>query len=514
MKANGAPPPRKAWPTVLLTGIISVVFVLALSGIHVQTEAIQQNESLEAFSAHLSKRTAALMALYEIPGVSIALAADGKLVFSSAFGYAQKETGRKLTTGTPMRVQSISKPVTAYGILKLQEQGKINLDAPVTQYLKSWTFPASKYPTEGITVRQLLSHTAGLPLGDVFTLYDPNDDMPTLHGKLTKEATAVIEPGTAFSYSNTGYHLLELLIQDVTGRDFSQFMEEEVLLPLGMTHSSFAWREELRPLVPTGYGLGGKPVPVYVYPEKSSGGLFATAEDILSFVTAGMPGFTRDGTVLSGTSIHTLYTPASNKLGIYSLVFEGYGLGYYLETLPRGRKAVSHGGQGTGIMTHFHAVPETGDAIVILTNSQRSWPFIASLLGDWARWRGFSPIGMERLLLAQYSLWAVIGIIWWAMLLKVVLRVTGMGHTKRKGTLHAKCTLLRRFAQGGTAILLLAVLGWCLSQKYLFLTSVFPRVSLWLGITAFALAILLMLFAVIPHQKTQSAAGAKTAGKA
>ena len=71
-------------------------------------------------------------------------------------------------------------------------------------------------------------------------------------------------------------------------------------------------------------------------------------------------------------------------------MFEAYGFGHYIETLPNGLRSVSHGGQGNGVMTHFQTVPETGDAIVILTNSQRSWPFIAYLLSDWAQWRAFS----------------------------------------------------------------------------------------------------------------------------
>ena len=114
-----------------------------------------------------------------------------------------------------------------------------------------------------------------------------------------------------------------------------------------------------------------------------------------------------------------MYTPVSENIGIYGLVFDAYGLGYYIETLPNGKLAVAHGGQGTGIMTHFHAVPETGDAFVILTNSQRSWPFIARLLSDWAQWRGFPSVGMGRMVLGEYGMWVLVGIIWFSLLLQV-----------------------------------------------------------------------------------------------
>ena len=119
---------------------------------------------------------------------------------------------------------------------------------------------------------------------------------------------------------------------------------------------------------------------VYLYPSKASGGLFATARDIARFAAACM----NENSVLSGESIKLLYAPQSHKIGIYGLIFEAYGFGHYIEKLPNGALSVSHGGQGNGIMTHFQAVLETGDAIVILTNSQRSWPFIAYVLSDWA----------------------------------------------------------------------------------------------------------------------------------
>lgn len=377
-----------------------------------------------------------------------------------------------------MRVQSISKSITAWGVMKLVEQGKIELDAPIWQYFKSWHFPESEFSAKGVTIRQLLSHTGGLPLGDVFTIYSPHEEMPSLREKLTQEAVLVREPGSAFSYSNTGYNLLELLIEEVTGQAFGDYMRREILHPLGMNRSTFIWDEGFDPAVPVGYDLRGKPVPVYVYPEKASGGLFATAEDIAAFTIAGMKDAPHDKQLISSESIEALHTPAAKEIGIYSLVFDAYGLGHYIETLPNGERAISHGGQGTGIMTHFHAIPETGDAIVILTNSQRSWPFISYLLRDWARWRGVESIGMGRIIWGKYWLWAVIGLIWSA----VILQVHNIMTRPKPLTI----------AQTIVAIIILIVLIWCINQKYLFLSSVFPIASKWLGISAFVLSISLL----------------------
>lgn len=174
-------------------------------------------------------------------------------------------------------------------------------------------------------------------------------------------------------------------------------------------------------------------------------------------------------------------------------MFDAYGLGHYIETLPNGRRAISHGGQGTGIMTHFHAIPETGDALVILTNSQRSWPFISYLLRDWARWRGFESIGMGRIIWGKYGLWAFIALIWSVVILQGLEIMIWVMKRKRKEILKAKGSKVLTIGKTVVAIFIIVVLIWCLSQKYLFLSSVFPIASLWLGISAFVLSISLLM---------------------
>ena len=323
--------------------------------------------SLDEFKTHMNKRIPALMKLYKIPGCSIALVKDGEIAWTQAYGYADVESGRALTTDTPMSVQSITKSITAWGIMRLAEKGLIDLDAPVSQYLKSWQFPQSDYPTEKITIRQLLSHTAGMPLGDFNLIYAPDEAMPSSRSVMTREAVPIREAGAGFSYSNAGYNLLEILIEDVTGQSFSEYLRSEVFLPLGMESAAFEIGRAKTPYPPTGYDLSGKPVPVYLYPSKASGGLFATAEDIARFAAAGL----KENLVLKSDSVKQMYQPECYKTGIYSLVFEAYGLGHYIEKLPNSLSSISHGGQGKGIMTHFQSVPETGDAIVILTNSQK-----------------------------------------------------------------------------------------------------------------------------------------------
>lgn len=461
---------------------------------------VEPGASLEAFTTYLGERIPGLMDRYDIPGIIVALVRDGEPAWAGAYGYAELAAGRKMTTDTYCRVESISKPVTAWGVMKLVQEGKVELDAPVARYLKSWAFPASEYPVEEATVRQLLSHTAGLQLGTIGVRYDPKGEVPTLKEALTKDAHLMQAPGQGYSYSNTGFNILELLIEEVTGRGFAEYMQNEVLLPLGMEHSTFTWRESLQPPVPDGHDLQGKPIPPYIYPDKAAGGLFATVGDIAAFAAAGMTEHAPAGfPVLDAPHIQQLYEPMVEGPAIYGLAFDSYGLGYFIEWLPTGQKAVSHGGQGSGWMTHLHAVPETGDAIIIFSNSQRSWPFFAYILNDWAEWNGFSSVGMGKIVLATKILWVLITLLFAlsAWQLWRVGRSAASG--QRRLAPLAKDHWLLRLLQAGLFVILMAVLLWALSQDYLFIASVFPVAAGWLGWAVFAVAVALLGVVLYPQ---------------
>lgn len=235
----------------LLTASILLIIILVVSsfmtGNITASQKLSDTLTLEEFTDHLDRRIPALMDSYNVPGLVIALVHAGEIAWIQAYGHADLETGRLMTTDTYCRVQSISKSVTAWGVLKLAEQGEIDLDAPVIQYLRDWQFPPSSYPTANITVRQLLSMTAGLPLGTVDVIYSPEEAMPSLEDKLSAEAIPFQKGGSSFYYSNVSFNLLELLIEKVTKRDFAEYMETEILLPLDMTRSGFTWSSDFNP---------------------------------------------------------------------------------------------------------------------------------------------------------------------------------------------------------------------------------------------------------------------------
>jgi CubicO group peptidase (beta-lactamase class C family) len=471
---------------ILLSIVVSLLLAVFSGSLQIK-RTIGSDMSLDEFRAYMDERIPTLMDLYEIPGCNVALVKDREVVWTEAYGHADVESGRPLTVDTPMSVQSITKSVTAWGVMLLSEKGLIDLDAPVSQCLKSWKFPDSVYPTEKITTRQLLSHTAGMPLGYFNNIYAPDEVIPTNRNVMSNEAMPTREAGSGFAYSNVGYNILEILIEDVTGQSYSEYLRSEVLLPLGMEGATFEIDTVNTPYPPTGYDLSGKPVPVYLYPSKASGGMFATAHDIARFAAAGL----RENLVLNAESVEQMYQHESHNIGVYGLVFDAYGLGHYVEKLPNGLKSVSHGGQGKGIMTHFQSVPETGDAIVILTNSQRSWPFIASVLSDWAQWRAFPSVGMGKIIWGHYGLCAVMGVLISSSLVLILRLIVGYRQKR----------VVFRLLQTGTAVILLGVLVWSVFQEYLIVNSVFPILSVWLMITTLGFSITLLLSAWLPARR-------------
>lgn len=455
--------------------------------------------SEEKFREQLDLKIPVWMERFEVPGISIAMIENGELTWYDAYGFADLEKRTRMTPETVCRVESISKSVTARGVMKLVGRGEIELDDPVLHHLKSWEFPETDIGDERVTIRHLLSHSSGLPLGTLGLEYAPRIEKPSLRESLSREVRFVREPGASFNYSNVGFHLLELLIEDVTGRNFSEFMQEEILNPLKMEDSSFEWSEDLITPVPNGHNLQGESVPVYVYSEMGAGGLFASAEDIARFVASGMVNeFYSSENILSEQSIRELYTPVTDVAGIYALVSEHYGLGHFIETLPNGQMAVFSGGQGNGWMTHFHLVPETGDGIVILTNSSRSWPLISHIVSDWAEWNGFGSVGMGLIAKAITWFWILIGLILTVSFWQMFRIIRDYMKGRRTFDVRIKQYSASQFGQLAVAAILISALIWSLTREYLIITSVFPGASGWFIHSLWLVAFVLLSSVLLP----------------
>jgi hypothetical protein len=270
------------------------------------------------------------------------------------------------------------------------------------------------------------------------------------------------------AYSDTGYNLLERVNEDCADVDFAAFMLRDILVPLGMRTASFDWTGAKMPL---GHDLRGKRVAPCAYPGRGSGGLFATADDTARFAAAGMAGAEHD--VLSRPSVAALHQQGAAVPGLFGMAAEGYGFGPFTKTLSDGRAAVWHGGQGHGWMSHMHLVPDSGEGIVILANSQRAWPLFAMILKKWSGHLGVDPVGMSPVLWAETGARVLIGLmltvsllaLWWGVAGRPVGRV------------------LRRRAGVAGGLLILWPL-WAGLQDYVFLFSILPGLWTWLAVVS------------------------------
>ena len=304
---------------------------------------------------------------HKVPGISIAIVKNGKLHWSKAYGLRNANTKTKVDTKTMFQIASVTKPITALGILKLVEQDKIALDNEVNTYLKGWQIQDNEFTkTEKVTIRRLLTHTAGLN-SHGFDGYPQNEELPSVIEVLKGEGNwggVAIEniPGKAWRYSGGGYVILQKLIEDVTGLSFENFMEKEVLQPLKMNHSTFQQpiNKDVYKNVSSAHDNDGNVVigGWHNYTEKGAGGLWSTPEDFIKYIIEihNIIKGKKNGLLSKGT-IDKMLTKDLNNWGLGPLI-EGSG-----ENLR-----FRHDGKNQGFFADFLAFANKGEGVIILTN--------------------------------------------------------------------------------------------------------------------------------------------------
>ena len=298
-----------------------------------------------------------------IPGFAIAVAVDGRIVWSEAFGYADLEAHRQATPATQFRIGSVSKPLTATAIAQLFETGKLDLDAPVQRYVPS-------FPKKGatITTRLVGGHLAGIRhyQGDEFTL---NRHFATVTEGLSIFAndTLLFPPGTRFSYSSYGFNLLGAVVEGASGENFLAYMSRHVFKPLRMTSTAPDRNDSLIPDRTQFYDtrrrlLGGgftvSPVVDNSY-KWGGGGFISTAEDLVRFGSAMLaPG------LLKGATLDLLFTAQHTTAGEET----PYGIGWFVAKDSLGHRYVYHGGGSIGGTTAFGVDRDSRVVFALVTN--------------------------------------------------------------------------------------------------------------------------------------------------
>ena len=301
--------------------------------------------------------------------------------------------GAPVDRDTRFQVASLSKWVTALGVMTLVEQGKIDLDAPVSTYLTRWKLPPSEFDNSKVTVRRLLSHTAGLTDGLGYDGFRPDLPVESLEASLTHAADAGPgrdgrtrvgqEPGTAFEYSGGGYTLLQLIVEEVSGRTFNAYMTDAVLAPLGMTGSTFLLDDGAKN-VAENFGVDGNRAPLHRYTAVAAASLFTSAGDMARLIAAHRPGPAGEPAgrgALRPETLAAMRKPEAQQYGA-----DIWGLGAVLYAPNRsGDFVIGHDGDnGPAINTAVRFDPATGDGIVLLETGSRL--LATKLAGEWVFW--------------------------------------------------------------------------------------------------------------------------------
>ena len=318
----------------------------------------------EAALQEMDRRIQAEMTSQNIPGVAIGVAARGRLLHVGTYGLADVELNVPVMDSTLFEIGSISKQFASAAAMLLVQEGRLGLDDPIHKYL-------SYLPSEwlGVTVRQLLTHTSGIPDYEEIGSYDqysfrltPEEIIRVAHSRPMD-----FPPGQGYYYSNTGYFLLSMIVERIEGKPLNDVLTARIFRPLGMTQTRMATPEDIIRYRASGYWVDrtGKVLRNRDATKTSStlgaGGLLSSIGDMAKWDAA-----------LYGTA---LLSEASKKAMWTGVVLPdgtntNYGFGWVVSPY-RSKPSVSHSGQVQGFVTLFTRLPEDGVSIIVLTNRYR-----------------------------------------------------------------------------------------------------------------------------------------------
>lgn len=346
---------------------------------------------------------------------AIAIVQNGRIIREQGFGVANSETKSPVkTTETLYLLSSLSKAVTAWGIMKLVEDKKLDLDEPVLPHLKRWRFPGSENYRNKVTARHLLSHTAGFEDGYGHSGFLPSEKLQSIEESLTfpKDANSgaahaaiiVREPGTVMSYSSAGYAVLQLLVEEITGMSFNDYMQRAILDPLGMSRSTYSLdsiiAQRRKDQLASNYGLDMTSHPHRGYANMAGVSLRSTAHDLALLVMA----YYNPNPVLTKESLKQFWIPqpgTSFTWGLGHTLFGENNSGGYI---------VGHGGGAFPASgTEMRVNPATGNGIVLLASGTQG--LISNIADDWTYWETGKQSFDIRIVVQKRMIHAIVAIV-------------------------------------------------------------------------------------------------------
>ena len=300
-----------------------------------------------------------------VPSIVVAVAEDGKIVWEEAFGWADVENRIQATPNTIYRLGSISKTITATGLMLLVEEGKVDLDKPAVDYLPGDVRPrVFEGNIRDITVRHLLNHRSGMPAYAESFFEDDNEDPRPFTETVRRYGIITYPPGWAFIYCNLGYQMVANIIAEVSGMSYAEFIKERVFAPLGMDHAFVYEGLPFNKQQAVNYTPSFEKIPRYLdnYPGADSN--CASAHDLIRFAMFHMRDSLPDQKMIlkdqSITTMQAKYPPGNERSGI----------GWALDGDVRGHRSVYHGGEGPGVDCMMRLFPDEDIAAVVLCNAE------------------------------------------------------------------------------------------------------------------------------------------------
>jgi CubicO group peptidase (beta-lactamase class C family) len=312
------------------------------------------------------QRIAKALVDHNIPSIAVAVAHEGEIVWEQAFGWADRENRSAANEHTLYSLASISKPITATGLMVLVEQKKLDLDKPANDYLGVAKLRAHRGDAADASLRRIANHTSGLPLHYQFFYADEDYRPPTRDETIRRFGNLMTEPGEHYQYSNLGYGVLDYVIQRASGNSFAGYMREEVFLPLGLTHTSVGVGGALEPHQAIRYTPDGRRIPSYEFDHDGASAVYASAHDLARFAMFHLKEHLPDQrAILSDASIDEMQqstTPSDSG--------SSYGIGWGTGVHRHGYRFVQHTGGMPGVSTICTLYPTERLAIVVLANSR------------------------------------------------------------------------------------------------------------------------------------------------
>lgn len=306
----------------------------------------------------------AQMKRQNIPGLALAVVKNGQIIKAAGYGLRNVRLGSPVSADTVFHIGSIGKQFVATAIMLLVEEGRLDLDDPISKYLQ-----ASPEAWKAITVRHLLTHTSGIvrdvPGWDAFKPRNESDLVKTIY-----PAPLRFAPGERWEYSNAGYYLLGEIISSVTGRHWSEYVTERIFTPSGMKSTYPLNTKEHLPNRARGYADNDKLDEtddwLALHP---AGGFLSTVLDLAKWDAA-----LDSGEILSESSRRQMWTPVRLNDG----TSHPYGLGWELDRL-NGHVCVRHGGSLSGFRSEFSRFPDVRLTVIVLMNlDDVDWAAIVS----------------------------------------------------------------------------------------------------------------------------------------